>query len=224
MYILNFSKEHMIENLNQKDHLTVSQQLSDKIETYETVNIIFNNQRKNKFIKLNGNEYTNSFILNFGCSIPMDIWNSEYFQNNIIQKLPLRKTYLLETNNAGTKGIPVGIIGERKGRNNMILRKFQLNDISAPLSIHKIREKFSKGKLNKYIKNNLDFESKRHFEIDGGNKLNDVFVDGNTISQELLKHSQNKFFDSVWHGQYLQFNWNSCTYPCYIFNSNLIQG
>ena len=133
---------------------------------------------------------------------------------NIIQKLPQGKTYLLETNNAGTKGIPVGIEIEFKQNNGNRSVKFQLNDISQPLTLKRFKEKYRRKKLDKYIRNNMDFESKRQLIS------ND---EGNTISESLLKKSKNKFFDSHWHGKYIQFQLKNGTFPGYILNSNLIR-
>ena len=222
-YLLSFSNEHTIDEMNGKNNVEISDQTYDVIETYETINIVFKNQRKNKYLKLNGNEYTNSFILNFGQSIPFDLWKSENFCNNIIKKLPQNKTYLLETNNAGTMGIPIGIVNEFKNQNRIMMVKFQLNDISTPLSIEKLKEKLRKGKLEKYIKNNIDFESKKSFTISNGEKLSTDLEEGNTISESLLKESKNKFFDSSWHGKYIQFQLRIGTFPGYILNSNLVR-
>ena len=160
-FVLNWSKEQSIEDLNPKNNIDVSNQYYDTIETYESTIIIFKNQRKNKYLKPNGNEYTNTFILNFGQSIPLDLWMSEGFGNNIVSKLPRGKTYFFETNNAGTKGIPIGLIGEN--RQNGVKIKFQLNDLQQPFTLLKLKEKYRKSKLDRYIKNNIDFESKRQF-------------------------------------------------------------
>ena len=136
-YVLNFSKENKIENLNH-NYNEISQQLYDHIQTFESICIIFKNQRSNKFLKPNGNEYTNAFILNFGQSIPFDLWNSEGFNNNIINKLPQGKTYFLETNNAGSTGIPIGISNDFKQNNGMTI-KIQLNDIIQPMTFSKFK-------------------------------------------------------------------------------------
>ena len=71
--------------------------------------------------------------------------------------------------------------------------KFQLNDISPPLTLRKLKEKLGKGKLEKYIKNNIDFESKKLFTTSNGEKLSLDFEEGNMISEQLLKNSKTNF-------------------------------
>ena len=61
------------------------------------------------------------------------IWTNEFFSNNIINKLSPYKTYFLETNNAGTNGILVGIIRERKSKGPLFYDVIMKFDILTPL-------------------------------------------------------------------------------------------
>ena len=180
-----------------------------------------------RFVKPNKLEFTNQFILNFGASIPLSIWNSNDFISNVVNKLNVNKTYMLLINEEGSIGIPC--MFQKNGRKWYIHLSSSVGGIyEAKVFIDLYQTLDGRNRINFNAKKNLDFEGdigmyddKR--ETDDSRIPHKDFNDApvTTITNERLMDEE--YFAMEIIGRRIILKIDGKWYPGYPLNSNLVR-
>ena len=177
---------------------------------------MFDYQMQNKFVKTNGIEFSNRFILSFVVSIPLGIWYNENFISNYGDKLMDSKTYFLETNNNGTMGIPIGINRKYKSLKVIVSDRMQ----NMEWDIFRNEYMNNKASFKHTISQSIDFEFRAKLAIE--NKRSTYtskipFIKSTCINDSIYS------VDPKFVGRFFQIEWNGGFFPLYILNANLIR-